>query len=69
MLTTIDDFTFSDTCLDVFLSNYICPTCHAQPPMCPGRCIEITLGCVAPLSQSISQLQTSIRLMICKIIR
>ena len=66
MLNNIEDFTFSRTCVDVFLSNVLCPNCHAQPFMCPGRCTEVFIGCVSPLSRPIAQLQTSFRLILCK---
>ena len=58
-------FRFSDTCLDVFTANYLCPVCRNQPFMCPGRCSEIVTGCVSPLHQSVAQLDTSIRLILC----
>ena len=66
MLNNIENFRFSPTCVDVFLSNVLCINCHAQPQMCPGRCTEVFIGCVSPLSQSIAQLQTSFRLILCK---
>ena len=66
MLNNIESFRFSRTCVDVFLSNVLCINCHAQPRMCPGRCTEVFIGCVSPLSQSIAQLQTSFRLILCK---
>ena len=68
MLNRIERFTFSSTCVDVFLSNVLCFNCQAQPFMCPGRCTEVFIGCVSPLSQPIAQLQTSFRLILCKII-
>ena len=68
MLNSIESFRFSRTCADVFLSNVLCINCHAQPQMCPGRCTEVFIGCVSPLSQSIAQLQTSFRLILCKTI-
>ena len=67
MLNRIEGFRFSSTCVDVFLSNLLCPNCHAQPFMCPGRCTEVFIGCVSPLSQPIAQLQTYFRLILCKI--
>ena len=68
MINNIENFRFSPTCVDVFLSNVLCINCHAQPQMCPGRCTEVFIGCVSPLSQSIAQLQTSFRLILCKTI-
>lgn len=57
-------FRFSDTCLDIFTSNYLCPICHNQPFMCPGRCTEIVTGCISPLHQAIVQLDISIKLIL-----
>ena len=68
MINNIENFRFSPTCVDVFLSNVLCINCHAQPQMCPERCTEVFIGCVSPLSQSIAQLQTSFRLILCKTI-
>ena len=65
LLQDVLKFRFSDTCLDVFTSNYLCPVCRNQPFMCPGRCAEIVTGCVSPLHQSIVQLDTSTRLILC----
>jgi len=68
MLDNIDDFSFSRTCIDVFVSNFLCPICRAQPLMCPGRCSEVFIGCVSPLKHTIDQLDISFRLILCKTI-
>ena len=68
LLQNFIKFRFSDTCLDVFTSNYLCPVCRNQPFMCPGRCAEIVTGCVSPLNQAIVQLDTSINLVLCMLI-
>ena len=66
LLATLSKFQFSDTCLDVFLTNYLCPLCRNQPLMCPGRCAEVVAGCVSPLNQAIVQLDASLKMILCK---
>ena len=66
LLQTVSKFQFSDTCLDVFSTNYLCPLCRDQPLMCPGRCAEVVTGCVSPLHQSIVQLDASLKMILCK---
>ena len=67
LLQTVSKFKFSDTCLDVFTTNYLCPLCRDQPLMCPGRCAEVVTGCVSPLHQSTVQLDASLKMILCKI--
>ncbi|XP_065903018.1 uncharacterized protein [Dysidea avara] len=62
LLASVRSFAFSETCLDVFSANFLCPLCSGQPLMCPGRCVEIVAGCISPLNQAVSQLDTSLRL-------
>ena len=66
MLDDISKFKLSNTCLDVFLMNYLCPLCRNQPLMCPGRCTEIITGCVSPLNQVLVQADVSLKLTLCK---
>ena len=66
LLTTLSKFQFSNTCLDVFSTNYLCPLCRNQPLMCPGRCAEVVAGCVSPLNQAVVQLDASLKMILCK---
>ena len=66
MVNNVKTFQLSETCLDVFLTNYLCPLCHNQPLMCPERCNETVIGCVSPLNQAIIQLEVSLKLSLCK---
>ena len=66
LLKIASKFKFSNTCLDVFSTNYLCPLCRNQPFMCPGRCAEVVTGCVSPLNQAIVQLDTSLKMILCK---
>jgi len=66
LLASIKSFRFSETCLEVFTTNLLCPFCVNQPWMCPGRCSEVVVGCISPLNQAVVQLDTSIRLVLCK---
>jgi len=66
LLANIKQFRFSETCIDVLTSNFLCPMCVNQPLMCPGRCNEIVTGCLSPLNQVVAQLDASLRLIFCK---
>ena len=66
MIADAKTFKFSETCLNIFVKSMLCPFCVDQPWMCPGRCSEIVVGCLSPLNQAVVQLDTSIRLILCK---
>jgi len=68
LLVNVKQFKLSRTCVDVLTSNFLCPMCANQPPMCPGRCNEIVIGCLSPLNQAVEQLDASLRLISCKAI-
>ena len=46
MVNNVKKFQLSETYLDVFLTNYLCPLCDNQSLMCPERCNETVIGCV-----------------------
>jgi len=66
LLEDIDEFGFSESCINVFSQNFICPFCVGDPPMCPDRCTELVFGCISPVNQPIAQLDTSLRFVQCK---
>ena len=55
--SAVENFTLSQTCTDIWTSQYACPLCAGNStPLCLGTCNEVLIGCLSPLNQAIVQL-------------